>query len=243
MKCALFGSLGRMGSLIRQAAGSHLDVVMEYDSHPPALTADVPLQPDIDVVIDFSAPSAWSDLDNLLEPSAAALVTGTTGLGTAEESLLGKWASSRPVFRASNFSRGVYVMERLLAEASRLLGDDFVAEMVEVHHGGKEDSPSGTALNLLEVWQRNHPGRLIHGREGRTGPRDASETGVHSIRGGDVVGEHEVHLLGRGERLLIAHRASSRLTFAAGAVRAALWLAGREPGLYGMDEMMGGESG
>jgi 4-hydroxy-tetrahydrodipicolinate reductase len=232
-----------MGSLVREAAGDRLQIVAEYDTTPPSLTAGVPLQPDVEVVIDFSTPSAWNDLDHLLEPTDAALVTGTTGIGPDGEALLGKWVSRRAVFRAANFSRGVYVMGRLLGMASRMLGSDFDAELIEVHHGGKADSPSGTALELLRIWQEDHQGTTVHGREGRTGPRGRDETGIHSVRGGDVVGEHEVHLLGTGERLLIAHRATSRATFAIGAVRAAEWVCGKPPGLYGMEDMMGDRSG
>ncbi len=238
MKCVLFGSLGRMGDLVRREADGHLEIVAGYDTAPPALLSDVPLPPDVEVVIDFSTPGAWRDLDRLLEPSGASLVTGTTGLGPVEEELLGKWSTERAVFRASNMSRGVYVMGKLLGMASRMLGDDFDLELVEIHHRQKKDSPSGTALDLLKIWRERHPGDLIHGREGSAGPRGRKEIGVHSVRGGDVPGDHELHILGSGERLLLAHRATSRSTFAAGAVRAAIWLAGRKPGLYGMQDMM-----
>jgi 4-hydroxy-tetrahydrodipicolinate reductase len=241
MKCALFGSLGRMGSLVRQEADGRLEIVAAYDTVPPALLADVPLPPDVDVVIDFSTPLAWKDLDRLLEPSGAMLVTGTTGLGPGEDELLTKWSTGRAVFRASNMSRGVYVMGKLLGMASQMLGEDFDLELVEIHHRHKEDSPSGTALELLEIWQERHQGELIHGRQGCIGPRRRGEIGVHSVRGGDVPGDHELHILGPGERLLLVHRATDRSTFASGAVMAAEWLAGRAPGLYGMRDMMEGD--
>jgi len=238
MKCALFGCLGRMGRQVLDEAGGRLSIEACYDTGPPALLSDRPLPEGTEVVIDFSSPDAWTDLDRLLEPTDAALVTGTTGLGPPQEEMLARWITGRPVFRASNMSRGVYVLGRLLEKASALLGDDFDMEILEAHHGMKADSPSGTARELIGIWSERHPGPLAYGREGRTGPRSGGEIGVHSMRGGDVVGEHEIHLLGSGERLLLAHRASSRRTFAAGAVSAALWIAGREPGLYGMRDMM-----
>jgi 4-hydroxy-tetrahydrodipicolinate reductase len=239
---AVFGSEGRMGRLVREIAGP--SVLASYDAVSPGLSAEVPLPPEVDVVIEFSLPCAWGGLDRLLTGSRAALVSGTTGLGPTEEALLRKWSSERAVFRESNMSVGIHVLGRLLRQAGRLLADRFDLEVVEVHHGGKLDSPSGTALDLVEIWEaEGGGGRRVSGRSGRTGPRKHRETGIHSLRGGDVAGEHQLHLLGSGERLLLAHSATGRVVFAEGALRAARFLAGRPPGLYGMNDLLGGGEG
>ena len=239
IRCAIFGSLGRMGKLIAGETSGRLDIVGEYDTDPPALQASTPLQAGVQVVIDFSSPAAWTDLDRILKPSSAALVTGTTGLGASEELLLQEWSRQRAVFRAANMSRGIHVLGLLLGKAAAMLGDDFALELVEIHHRWKTDSPSGTALGLRDIWNKTHPGKTVCGREGPVGPRDPSETGVHSLRGGDVPGDHELHLLGDGERLLLAHRATDRRAFAAGAVCAAEWIVSQPAGLYGMNDLMG----
>lgn len=248
MRICVFGSEGRMGRALRMEAGD--SVAACYDVAPPGTPPDVPMPEDIDVVIDFSLPSAWGSLDRLLDPVNCALVTGTTGLGPDQEVLLRKWATMRPVFHASNMSVGVFVLGRLLETAGMLLcgsgsGDPgFSLEVVEIHHGGKLDSPSGTALRLVEVWEGiAGPASRTFGRSGQAGPRKPDEVGIHSLRGGDVTGEHQLHLLGPGERLVLAHSAEGRRTFAAGALRAARFVLDREPGLYSMEDMLGQEGG
>jgi 4-hydroxy-tetrahydrodipicolinate reductase len=243
MNLCIFGSEGRMGKAIREEAGDMVTVC--YDRNPPALTAERPLPDDVDVILDFSSPAAWKDLDKLLSSSDAALVTGTTGLDPDQMELLREWSLDRPVFYASNMSMGVNLLGRLLREAGKLLPSDFVLELVEIHHGGKVDSPSGTALGLLEIWDdaRQEISDRVFGRSGRTGPRTGTETGVHSVRGGDVAGEHQIHLLGQGERLVLTHIATGRRTFALGALRAARFIKGRKPGLYGMEDLMRGDEG
>jgi 4-hydroxy-tetrahydrodipicolinate reductase len=236
---AVFGSEGRMGRLFREIAGE--SVLACYDAAPPGLPVSRPLPPEVEVVLDFSLPEAWGDLDRLLTGNRAALVSGTTGLGAAEEALLRKWSSERAVFHESNMSVGIHVLGMLLRTAGRLLSDRFDLEVVEVHHGGKLDSPSGTALRLVEIWEaEGGGGGRAYGRSGRTGPRERAETGIHSLRGGDVAGVHQLHLLGHGERILLEHAATGRATFAEGALRAAAFLRGKPPGLYGMDDLLGG---
>lgn len=237
MKIAVFGSEGRMGLLVRQEAEN--SAVACYDSISPGLSVDVPLPPEVDVVVDFSIPEAWTDLDRLLSGTTAGLVTGTTGLTDDHLNLLTRWSDERPVFWASNMSRGIYVLGKLLGSAASMLSGDFDLEIVEYHHSGKVDSPSGTALTLLEHWIENGGGdRPVHGRSGPAGPRGRDETGIHSVRGGDVAGDHQLHLLGDGERLLLAHSATGRRTFAVGALKAADFIKGKPPGLYSMDDMM-----
>jgi 4-hydroxy-tetrahydrodipicolinate reductase len=236
MKLCVFGSEGRMGRLIREEAGS--SVVACYDVKPPGLGVDTPLPDGVDVVVDFSLPAAWADLDRLISPSSAALVTGTTGLNGHQREMLDSWSVKRAVFASSNMSIGIYVLGKLLARAGEMLGDDFDLEVVECHHSGKVDSPSGTALTLVNIWEESvGKGTRTFGRSGASGPRSPEEIGIHSLRGGDVPGDHQLHLLGRGERLLLAHSATGRRTFAAGALRAAEFITGREPGLYTMDDL------
>ncbi len=237
MNICVFGSEGRMGQLVREEAGK--SVIARYDRTPPGASVDIPLPPEVDTVIDFSLPSAWRDLDKLLHGTSAGLVSGTTGLGNTEMELLRKWSSERPVFFASNMSMGIYVLGRLLQTAASMLSDDFDLEIVEFHHRGKIDSPSGTALSLYEIWEKNSGGnKIMHGRSGSAGPRSPDETGIHSVRGGDIVGDHQLYLLGDGEKLLLSHSATGRRTFAVGALKAADFIYGKPPGLYSMGDMM-----
>jgi len=239
MKLCIFGSEGRMGKLIREEAGD--SVIACYDVIPPGIGSYTPVPEAVDVVLDFSLPSAWKDLDRLLDTTSAALVTGTTGLGPSEKEMLISWSGERAVFSSSNMSIGIYVLGKLLATAGQMLAEDFDLEIVECHHAGKVDSPSGTALALNDIWKKNGGGnRETLGRSGKTGPRPHDETGIHSIRGGDVAGDHQLHLLGKGERLLLAHMATGRSTFATGALKAAEFVIGKTPGLYSMDDLMNG---
>jgi 4-hydroxy-tetrahydrodipicolinate reductase len=234
MKCAVFGVRGRMGGMVvREAEGSSVEVIAGFDRGQKMV-----LPPETEVVIDFSSPAAWKDLDHLLEGSSAGLVSGTTGLDSSARALLDRWSGERAVFYSANMSPGVFVMKALLREARRMLGDRFDLEVVEIHHRNKADSPSGTALSLLE----GMPDRMVFGRNPGSGTRQAGETGVHSLRGGDVYGEHQAHLLGDGERLCITHMATGRRVFALGALNASQFLAGRAPGLYGMEDLFGNHS-
>lgn len=193
-----------------------------------------------DVVIDFSLPEGL--ISALPHLGSTALVTGTTGLTAAQEALLTQQATAGPVLTAANFSSGVTVLGDLVARAASAL-PDYDIEVVEAHHRRKIDAPSGTALYLA---QRAAEARglvladvAIYGREGRTGVRTQPEIAIHAIRGGDVVGEHTVWLAGEGDRLLLGHVATSRETFAQGALRAARWLHGKPAGSYGMPDVLG----
>ena len=226
-----------MGRLICEEAGD--SVIARYDVIPPGRKADIPVPDEVDVVLDFSVPSAWKDLDMLLASTSAALVTGTTGLGHTEKEMLAGWAEQRAVFVSSNMSIGIYVLGKLLEYAGEMLAKDFDLEIVECHHSGKVDSPSGTALTLFDIWEKSGGGsRKVLGRSGSAGPRSSDETGIHSLRGGDVAGEHQLHLLGKGERLLLSHSATGRRIFAIGALKAAEYIYGKVPGIYTMDDLM-----
>ncbi|MDR2142587.1 MAG: 4-hydroxy-tetrahydrodipicolinate reductase [Deltaproteobacteria bacterium] len=195
------------------------------------------------VLVDFTTPEALPG--HLKEALAAgvALVIGTTGLGEASFALLSEAAQSVPVLWAPNMSLGVNLLYRLVAVAAAALGPDFDLEIFEAHHSRKKDAPSGTALKLAEVlaqargWSAQEA--VVAGREGLVGARPTEEIGVLALRGGDIVGEHTVFFCGQGERLELTHRAQSRDTFAAGALRAALWLVDKKPGLYSINHVLG----
>jgi 4-hydroxy-tetrahydrodipicolinate reductase len=186
-----------------------------------------------DVVVDFSAPPATLALAPIAAAAGCALVSGTTGLGDDVRAALDRAATQVAVLWEPNMSIGVHVLTELVRRAVAALSD-WDVEVVEAHHRAKVDAPSGTALRLAETAQRARVGatRLVHGREGRPGARGRDEIGMHAVRGGDVVGDHVVQLLGDGERLELVHRATSREVFAHGALRAARWIAGRPAGRY-----------
>jgi 4-hydroxy-tetrahydrodipicolinate reductase len=168
-------------------------------------------------------------------------VVGTTGFGEAERREIDALARRCALIVTANFSVAVSVLKHLTREAARMLGPDYDAEIVELHHGAKVDAPSGTALELagaIEQGRAAERGRVL-AREGQTGARPRGAIGIQTLRGGDNPGEHTVMFLGRGERLELAHRAATRDHFARGAVRAAGWLRAKPPGLYDMRQVLG----
>ena len=196
-----------------------------------------------DVLIDFSAPPATAANAEMCQGSGRAMVIGTTGFDGAQRALVDTAAARIPVCMASNFSTGVNVCFQLIEMAARVLGDDVDIEIIEAHHRHKVDAPSGTALSMGEI-VANTLGRdlakvAVYGREGQTGARDRETIGFATVRAGDVVGDHTVLFAADGERVEITHKASSRMSFARGAVRAAVWLAGQSPGMYDMQDVLG----
>lgn len=198
---------------------------------------------DFDLLIEFTRPEAT--IDNLRECRrlGKAMVIGTTGLSREQIAEVEAASGEIPVVFAPNMSIGVNVLLNLLRTAAAALGDDYDVEIIEAHHRHKVDAPSGTALKLGEVvadaLDRDLGECAVYGREGQTGERDRKTIGFATVRGGDVVGDHTVLFAGEGERIELTHKASSRMTFAGGAVRAAGWLRGREPGLYSMQDVLG----
>ena len=198
---------------------------------------------DIDVLIDFSVPGAT--LANVLEcrASGTAMVIGTTGFTPEQEAEILAASEAVPVCKASNFSTGVNLCFKLLETAATVLGDEVDIEIVEAHHRHKIDAPSGTALSMGEVVAgalgRNLRDVAVYGREGQTGARDRTTIGFATVRAGDIVGDHTVMFAADGERVEITHKASSRMSFARGAVRAAAWVTDRDPGLYDMQDVLG----
>ncbi|MCX2802909.1 4-hydroxy-tetrahydrodipicolinate reductase [Microbulbifer thermotolerans] len=198
---------------------------------------------DFDVLIDFTAPAATLANAKFCADRRRPMVIGTTGFDAEQKEELLAAARQIPLCLASNFSTGVNLCFKLLETAARVLGEDADIEIVEAHHRHKVDAPSGTALSMGEVVAdtlgRDLAQVAVYGREGQTGARSRDTIGFATVRGGDVVGDHTVMFLADGERVEISHRASSRLSFARGAVRAAAWLAGRQPGHYDMRDVLG----
>ncbi|MDR1396060.1 MAG: 4-hydroxy-tetrahydrodipicolinate reductase [Deltaproteobacteria bacterium] len=194
------------------------------------------------VLVDFTSPQALAGNLKAAAAQKTAAVIGTTGLGPAEMELLREASASIAVLWAPNMSLGINLLYKLADMAARALGEDFDLEIVEAHHRRKKDAPSGTALKLAEVLAQARglgPESRITGRQGLAGPRPASEIGILAVRGGDIAGEHTIYFCGQGERLELTHRAQSRDTFAAGALRAAQWLAGRPCGQYSINDVLG----
>ena len=229
-----------MGQAIATAAGTADAVIVASLDQGDDLTKEIGA---CDVVVDFSHSSATSAICQACLGAGKPLVSGTTGHSNEERALLEKTAKSLPIVLSPNFSVGVNALFWLTRKAAELLGKDFDLEIVETHHRLKKDAPSGTARRLAEILcqvrKLDYAKNVAHGREGMIGERSAAEIGLHSIRGGDVVGDHTVTFAGRGERLELAHKASSRETFAVGALRAARWIVGRPPGLYSMEDVLG----
>lgn len=192
-----------------------------------------------DVVIDFTNREGLLALLDEAPANGFALVSGSTGLSEADMQHLVDLSHKVPVFHASNMSIGIYVLHQLVQQAVTRVGPDWDVELVEMHHRRKKDAPSGTALSLAQTASAAARGlRQVHGRSGETGSRKSDELGVMALRGGDVVGEHELILAGPGEVLRLKHSALSRTVFAAGAVEAARWVSKQQPGLYSMSHMM-----
>jgi 4-hydroxy-tetrahydrodipicolinate reductase len=197
----------------------------------------------IDVLIDFTVPAATAANAALCAQRGVAMVIGTTGFTPEQQLEIERAAGKTPVCKASNFSTGVNLCFQLLDMAARVLGDDVDIEVYEAHHRHKIDAPSGTALSMGEV-VANALGRdlqqvAVYGREGQTGARERETIGFATVRAGDIVGDHTVTFAAEGERVEITHKASSRMSFARGAVRAAGWLTGQGAGLYDMQDVLG----
>jgi 4-hydroxy-tetrahydrodipicolinate reductase len=195
-----------------------------------------------DVVIDFSSHHATAEVVRLALAHRKPLVMGTTGHTAADKTALLSHAQGLPIVWSGNYSVGVNLLFALTQKASAILGSDYDAEVVEMHHRFKKDAPSGTAARLLEIILEERKltaDALRPGRAGITGERTTTEVGIHSLRGGDVVGDHTVIFAALGERLELTHKASDRGIFARGSLRAAHWLVGREPGLYDMQDVLG----
>lgn len=198
---------------------------------------------DFDVLIDFTAPVATLSNAKLCAENGKKIVVGTTGFSQEEKTEVIAHQSETAMCMAANYSTGVNVSLKLMELAAKSFGDDVDIEIVEAHHRHKVDAPSGTALVMGEViadaLNRDLKKVAVYGREGQTGARDRDTIGFATIRGGDVAGDHTVMFMADGERVEITHKASNRMVFARGAVRAALWLSQQDNGLYSMQDVLG----
>jgi len=260
-KIAIAGAAGRMGRALIEATQlaefAQLTAAIERPQHPflgqdvgeiagmgklgVALTEAL-ADADFDVLIDFTAPEATLANVAICQKLKKSIVIGTTGLNDHQKATLRDAATSIPIVFAPNMSVGVNLCFKLLEIAAKVLGDSVDIEIIEAHHRHKVDAPSGTALRMGEVVAqtlgRDLKNCAIYGREGKTGERDRQAIGFATIRAGDVVGDHTVLFADEGERVEITHKASSRLTFAKGAVRAALWLKNKNNGLFDMQDVL-----
>ena len=263
LKVAIVGAAGRMGRTLVEAVSQNSSTmrvsVATVLADDPALGVDIGLlaigaaigvktvaelasdESDFDVLIDFTSPEATMGHLAYCQASNKAMVIGTTGLSNYQQQAIQAVATDIPIMCAANMSVGVNLCLKLLEQAARVLGDEVDIEITEAHHRFKKDAPSGTALKMWS--SANALGRdleevAVYGREGLSGARDAKAIGFSSVRAGDIVGDHTVLFAADGERVEITHKASSRMTFASGAIRAVKWIAEKESGLYSMQDVL-----
>ena len=251
LSVAVTGAGGRMGREVIEAAADRdeaavavavnrtaTDPVAGVEVAPADRLGELLAAERPDVLVDFTGPESAVAYAAACADAGVPLVTGTTGFDDAQIDDLRAASDAVPVLKASNFARGVAALRRAVREAAAAL-PGYDVELTETHHNAKRDAPSGTAKSILEDVEsvRDDLDRRVHGREGDA-PREAGEIGVHARRAGDVTGEHEVLVAGNRETLELTHRAGDRGVFAEGALDAAAWLAGRDPGWYGFDDVL-----
>jgi 4-hydroxy-tetrahydrodipicolinate reductase len=233
------GAKGRMGQALLSAAKEmNLTVGAAVDAGDDLRAALA----QCDVVVDFSSHAATKAVLETAAAQKKAVVIGTTGHGADEKKQLLALAQNVPCVWAGNFSVGVNLLFALTRRAASVLGSDYDAEVIEMHHRFKKDAPSGTAARLLEIILEERKltsEALRHGRQGITGERKPTEVGIHALRGGDVIGDHTVMFAALGERVELTHKASDRSIFARGALRAAQWVVHQKPGVYDMQDVLG----
>jgi len=239
-KIAINGSNGRMGQALIEAVKLNPNV-----SQGSILNRGDDIErvlKDFDVLIDFTRPEATLDALSVCQSAGKAMVIGTTGFSDDALKVIDQASSDIPIVFAPNMSVGVNLTLKLLETTAKVIGTDSNIEIVEAHHRHKVDAPSGTALKMGEVIAntlgRNLSECAVYGREGTEQPRDKQTIGFSSIRGGDVVGEHSVTFFMEGERVEITHKASSRMTYANGAIKACQWLTNKANGLYSMQDVL-----
>jgi len=264
IKIAVAGAAGRMGSRITALSKEYPDLKLigafERKGHP-AIGRDIgtivsidetgiklsdnleEIIDNADVIVDFTTPSSTKENLKLASQKGKAMVIGTTGLSKEDMKEIEVPTKKISCVIASNMSTGVNLLLKVLQDVARVLGDEYDIEIIEAHHRLKKDAPSGTALKMAQVIadavNRNIEEVAVYARKGIIGERSKKEIGIQTVRAGDIVGEHTVLFGGLGERIEITHKASSRDTFARGALRAALWIAGKPAGLYDMQDVLG----
>jgi 4-hydroxy-tetrahydrodipicolinate reductase len=263
IKVGVLGANGRMGRVLIDAVHRHAEVALSFASvrqgspfegvdagelagiskqNIDLTTLSESLTNDADILIDFTLPEALAlSLEYAIRRNKP-IVIGTTGLDKTQLALIDNAAMKIPIVFAANYSVGVNLMLSLVATAAKVMGKDADIEIIEAHHRFKKDAPSGTAMvigeRIANTLNRDLAKCAVYGREGDTGERDSQTIGFATVRAGDIVGEHTALFATLGERIEITHKASNRLTFANGALTAALWLTAKTPGLYSMQDVL-----
>jgi len=261
IKLAIAGAAGRMGGRIiaLAAVNQQFEIVaaLEMSGHPnmgsdagviagagitkTLITADTDAQ--FDVLIDFSQPAGTEKWIQYCRDRKCPIVIGTTGQSPEQLEQIETVAKQIPILKAANMSVGINLMLKLAAQVATTLGDDYDIEITETHHRFKQDAPSGTALalcdSIVQATQRDKEKDVINGRAGHSDRRPPRQIGMHALRVGDTIGEHEIHFGNLGETVVLKHSAHTRDTFASGALRAAAWLTGKPAGRYDMHDVLG----
>ena len=246
-KILLCGACGKMGGNVLSllAEDTEATVVCGVDLYPkeigvPVYQSFASVTEDVDVIIDFSSPVGLQERLDFAKERKAGIVLASTGFTADDLALIQSYESEIAIFRTANLSLGINLMQALVKAAAQVLGDNFDVEIIEKHHNLKKDAPSGTALMLADSVNEAFDGEkeYVYGREGIVGARRKKEVGIHAVRGGTIVGEHDVIFAGEDEVITISHSAASKRVFAVGAIRAAKWLTGKAAGKYEMKHLL-----
>ncbi|MBQ7323905.1 MAG: 4-hydroxy-tetrahydrodipicolinate reductase [Clostridia bacterium] len=247
----LCGACGKMGGNVLSllAEEQNATAVCGVDLYPkeigiPVYTSFADIQEEADVIIDFSSPIGLSERLEYAKTHHLGIVLASTGFTKEDLAMIDAYAKEVAIFRTANLSLGVNLMQALCKAAAQVLGENFDIEIIEKHHNLKKDAPSGTALMLANSINEVFDGQkqYVGGREGIVGARNKNEIGIHAVRGGTIVGEHEVIFAGEDEIITISHSASSKRVFAVGAIRAAKFLTGKVAGMYEMKHLLAEEN-
>ena len=247
IKVLLCGACGKMGGNVLSllSEDNEATVVCGVDLYPkeigvPVYPAFDQVKEDVDVMIDFSSPVGLKERLDFAKSKGIGIVLASTGFTTEDLALIQSYEASVAIFRTANLSLGINLMQALVKAAAQVLGEGFDVEIIEKHHNLKKDAPSGTALMLADSVNEAYDGgkQFVYGREGIVGAREKKEIGIHAVRGGTIVGDHDVIFAGEDEVITISHSAASKRVFAVGAIRAAKWLIGKAPGRYEMKDML-----
>ena len=247
IKVLLCGACGKMGGNVLSllSEDNEATVVCGVDLYPKEIGVPVyrsfeDVKEDVDVMIDFSSPVGLKERLEFAKSKDIGIVLASTGFTVDDLALIQSYEASVAIFRTANLSLGINLMQALVKAAAQVLGEGFDVEIIEKHHNLKKDAPSGTALMLADSVNEAYGGgkQFIYGREGIVGAREKKEIGIHAVRGGTIVGDHDVIFAGEDEVITISHSAASKRVFAVGAIRAAKWLIGKTPGRYEMKDML-----